>query len=190
NIVVIAELSKTRFRGQYKQHLWNLYLQYINRYIIKKHHQEVSLHFTSYLNEHKVLPIQNWKQVNDLSSSFSLFVGEEFKGGCPFDKVAKMMQELGVLPSRDEDYTVYYHNALSRIDPDFKDIAQSYFNSLLKSRRTLRTCCSLCNLFLKLQRWNLSQGFSLNPLLLSRDEIIEFIEENNSVETMWFNTLY
>lgn len=184
NITIIAELSKTRFRGQYKQHLWSLYLQYINRYIIKKHHQEVSLLFASYLNKHKVLSIQNWKQVNDFSSIFSLFVGQQFKGGCPFDKIAKMMQELGVLPPRDEDYTAYYHNCISKLDPKFQETAQSYFDSLLKSRRTLRTCCSLCNLFLKLQRWSSSQDLSLNPLLLSRTEIIEFIEENNSVETI------
>lgn len=184
NITIIAKLSKTRFRGQYKQNLWNLYLQYINRYVIKKHHQEVSLLFATYLNENQTLTIQNWKQVNDLSINFSLFVGKEFKGGCPFEKVAKMMQELGVLPPRDEDYTVYYHNAISRIDPDFRDITQSYFDSLLKSKRTLRTCCSLCNLFLKLQHWSSSKDLSLNPLLLSRAEIIEFIEENNSVETI------
>ena len=48
--------------------------------------------------------------VNNLSVSYSAFIGKEFKGGCPFDKVGKMLQELGVLSYREDDYNTYYAN--------------------------------------------------------------------------------
>ena len=151
---VVERVSKSyQIKFSYNQELWSLYAKYLDRFIIKNHHQKVSLGYRHYLSMHTVPTIKNWQDVKDLSIKFEDFMDGLFKGGCPFGKTAFMLVELGVLPTREEDHSVSYHNHLKSLDDDFLPVARKYFQTLLKSKRTIYTCANYCRIFRDLQTW-------------------------------------
>ena len=104
-------MSLAQITVEYNQYLFSLYLQYINRYYLKYPILKQTEDLLIYLAETQIAPFTTWEKIYHESRLFS----QQYKvvmglTGCPFIKIGKMLNELGVLPPKSEDFSQYYRS--------------------------------------------------------------------------------
>lgn len=129
------------FKWRYNQHLFSLYLKYINRYKIRGRHIKTTKFLIKFFGEKEISVMKSWIDVWKLRQEFLYF--SELKtitaGGCPIEKIAYVLQELGVLPIREEDHKIYVETALLRATRDFAKLIREYFYDLRCQKRSWRS---------------------------------------------------
>ena len=185
----ISKLSENfRAKTNYNSYLLDLYFKYISRYSINHRHIKVTEKLKEFLRVRSVTTLKNWIDVKKASEDFKKYTGYSSKGSCPFIKIARMLQELNVLPIRQEDYAIAYDHSIERLPASFKDMAILYFNTLKKRKYALTSLVSYANLFDNLQKW-LQRYYATNNILnVSELMLIDYFNqiqsEHNTIRSM------
>jgi len=103
-ILVLNELIKD-FKGltPYNTQLFQLYFTYIQRYRLSYPIKNQAIHLMSLLEKDHIAHIKSWFDIYCLSDAYLAYRSQSTAKGCAFVKIGKMLQELGVLPPRDDE---------------------------------------------------------------------------------------
>jgi site-specific recombinase XerD len=125
----------------YNQYLFGLHWRYLNRYQIRGQHYHSTKLLMRFLQSEELKPMRSWADVARARLKFMAFheLKKTPEKGCPLEKIAYVLQELGVLPLREDDHAIYVERALARADRAFASIAHEYLQVIRKQRRSVRT---------------------------------------------------
>ncbi len=155
---LVAEVS---FKWTYNQHLFTLYLKYISRYRIRGRHIRTTKLLIRSLEEKEIKVMKSWLEVWKVRRAFMQH--HDLKrlpaGGCPIEKIAYVLQELGVLPIREEDHKIYVETSLLRADPDFAKLIREYLLDLKRQRRSWRSLHTTFRMVHDFYLWQVAKGF-------------------------------
>lgn len=137
----VALVAATKLPWDYNHHLLGLYIKYINRYKIKGRHLRSTKLLIQFLESTELKPLRSWLDVGRCRRAFMQFhhLTKAPHGGCPIEKIAYVLQELGVLPVREEDHTIYVETALEGADKKIALIIREYLQALRGQRRSHRS---------------------------------------------------
>lgn len=156
----VALVVGVSFKWRYNQHLFSLYLKYVNRYKIRGHHIRTTKLLIKFFSEKERSILKSWLDVWKLRKEFLYF--NEIKtiptGGCPIEKIAYVLQELGVLPIREEDHKIYVETALLRAAPAFAKLMREYFYDLRRQKRSWRSLHSTFKMVHDFFLWQMERG--------------------------------
>ncbi|MCK5537502.1 MAG: site-specific integrase [Bacteroidales bacterium] len=88
----------------YNQQLSKLYYSYITRYRLSYPLKNQLKHLLCVLEKEKITTIKSWQHIYCLSDSYLIYQPNSNAKGCAFIKIGKMLQELGVLPPREDEW--------------------------------------------------------------------------------------
>jgi site-specific recombinase XerC len=74
-------------------------------------------------------------------------------GGCPIEKIGRMLQELSVLSIREEDSEIYLLREINNWNIDDQALAKKYVESLRKNRRTTESARYTLNMIRSFIEW-------------------------------------
>ncbi|MDD4975697.1 MAG: hypothetical protein PHY93_15175 [Bacteriovorax sp.] len=169
--------SLAKIEVEYNQYLFNLYLQYINRYYLKYPILKQTEDLLIYLAENRIAPFTSWERIYHESRLFD----QQYKvvmglTGCPFVKIGKMLNELGVLPPKSEDFSQYYIRILKRF-PSEKLKTIERFILFKKNKHLLdKTIILRLEFLLYFQQWSSVDIYSLNTVDIQNYYI--FLKDN------------
>lgn len=120
--------------SDYNKHIFNLYLTYIRRYKLQYFHMKQASELSKILTEISLEKILKWEDVYTLHSKYKLFQAR--KRGSAFLKVGYMLQELGVLPPRSEEFSHRIKRQLAAFDSESMKIIVPYIHMYKTSKRS------------------------------------------------------
>jgi site-specific recombinase XerD len=161
----------------YNAHLWDLYLTYIRRYQMTTFHMSASILFARYLERDGVPALVTWRDIIHQSKAFESFAGRKSRGGCPIEKIGRMLQELGVLGIREEQREVYYENEFNRCDESLRTLMTPYLAVYLKGRRSYSSALMFVRTAHAFQKWLISQGGSGDLRLARGPQVLGYLDE-------------
>lgn len=163
--IKLWEKESDKLQG-YNREIFKLYLRYVGR-----HHidgmilKDTELFFDFLLQRPDVSTARTWLDIAQISNDIKIFAEKKssFKRGCPAIKVARVLQELGVIPIREEDYAlVGTQRKIHGLDEDLVRPLGRYVEYLRKARRSESTICAVVHGIKKYHSWLKSSGdFSL-----------------------------
>ena len=118
----------------YNQQLFELYRKHVSLLTITSKHIEMADAFMKYLATASIPAIRSWKEALALSQQFLNSQKQELRAPCPIMTVAKMLEELGVLPIRQIDREIHLEKIYSRCDADTAFALRRYSEHLLRIR--------------------------------------------------------
>ena len=179
----LSKLTETiEVKTNYNEYLLSLYFKYINRYVISKYHVSESNKFKEYLKVTSIPILKTWPDIKKRSIEFEIFNKDFFKGGCPFIKIGKMLQELNVLPVAQQDHLIGYENATERLSISFRKVAVEFFDILIKRKYALCTCITYANILDQFQKWLQENHNTENVLMASNLILKDYVDQIKSKE--------
>ena len=164
------------FKWRYNQHLFSLYLKYINRYKIRSSHIQTTKLLIKFFGEKELPVMKSWIDVWKIRREFLHF--NELKtiptGGCPIEKIAYVLQELGVLPIREEDHKIYVETALLQTAPDFEKLIREFFDDLRRQKRSWRSLHATFRMVHDFFLWQAERG-SRDIFTASEQDALDYI---------------
>ncbi len=153
-------INSFKIRTDYNQHLFSLYLKYVGRYKIRGAHLRSTKLLAQFLESRNLKPIRSWLEVAKTRELFMQFHHLENvpSMGCPIEKIAYVLQELGVLPLREEDHVIYLERALGRADAAMADLLREYLRAIKRQRRSTRSLHGTFNMINDFYLWLKSRG--------------------------------
>lgn len=139
-------------KSVYNQKLYELYLKYINRFLLQTEHYRATITLQQFLSENEISPLRSWTDVTLLSRDFKERYGVKM-GGCPIEKIGRMLQELSVLSIREEDSEIYLLREISNWNIDDQLLAKKYVESLRKQRRTIESAHHILKIIRSFVEW-------------------------------------
>ena len=146
----------------YNREIFKLYLRYVGR-----HHvdgmilKDTGLFFNFLLQRTDMPTARTWFDIAQISNDIKIFTEKKssFKRGCPAIKVARVLQELGVIPIREEDYAlVGMQRKIDGLGEDLVLPLGRYVEYLRKARRSESTICAIVHGIRKYYDWLKSSG--------------------------------
>jgi site-specific recombinase XerD len=120
---------KYKFKSEYKNYIFDLYLTYIKRYRLCYFHvKQVNL-LKELLLKKPFPTILTWSQVYKLSEQYKLYHSSKTNKGCAITKIGYMLEELGVLPPRGDELSNSINRLFNLFDDDLKEYIQQYLNA-------------------------------------------------------------
>lgn len=172
----VALVADVGFKCRYNQHLFNLYLKYINRYKIRGRHIRTTKLLIKFFGEKELSVMKSWIDVWKIRRDFLHF--NELKtiptGGCPIEKIAYVLQELGVLPIREEDHKIYVETALLSTVPDFAKLIREYFYDLRRQKRSWRSLLVTFRMVHGFFLWQVERGVT-DIFTTSEQDALDYI---------------
>jgi site-specific recombinase XerD len=105
----------SKMKDEYNKYLFRLYLQFIRRYHFNLYIIKQAESLLEYLSIKIIIPLTTWEDVHSESRIYrNQYPGKKGVTGCPFIKIGKMLNELGVLPAKSEDYSQFYIRVLNK----------------------------------------------------------------------------
>jgi hypothetical protein len=123
-----------RDTSSYNRHLFDLYVQYVKCYRLTEHHLATTKSLIAYLESKPMPVIRSWSDIAAVSKDFADKQKRPIKRGCPFFKVGKTLQELGVLPNRQTDKEALIETLYKRCDPETAQMLRGYCKQLIKMK--------------------------------------------------------
>jgi integrase len=117
-------------KSEYNKNLFDLYNTYIKRYRLSYSIKNQAIKLCEVLESERIPIIKNWYDIYSLSGLYKLYQAKSTAKGCAFIKIGKMLQELGVLAPREDEFERQIQNQLSCFS-DQKNY-ELFINSLLK----------------------------------------------------------
>lgn len=122
-----GEVPPSKIKNEYNKYLFRLYLQFIRRYHFNFHVIKQAESLLEYLSAKTIIPLTSWEDVHNESRVY----GDQYPGrkgvtGCPFIKIGKMLNELGVLPAKAEDYSQFYIRVLNKFPLEKLEIIKRF----------------------------------------------------------------
>ena len=143
---LLTELKQTfQAKSPYNQQLFDLYTRYIERLMLQSSQHRATLRLKEFLESKEIPVIRSWTNVVKISKEFSGFTGGTSHAGCPFVQIGRMLQEIGVLPIREEDFEIYLLRVLARLGPEERPILTRYSQWQLKFGRTHHSAVASIN---------------------------------------------
>jgi site-specific recombinase XerD len=139
-------------KSPYNKKIYELYLKYINRFKLKTGHYRGTIKLQKFLTETEVTPFKSWTDVTLLSRKFKELYGET-PCGCPIEKIGRMLQELSVLPMREENLEIYLLREISDWNINDQDLAKRYINVLRKHKRTINSARQALRIIRSFTEW-------------------------------------
>jgi len=120
------ELSKNELiTNEYSLYIFDLYLNYTNRYKYKSAILKQANNLLGYLSLTPIKTLKNWKEIYAESDKYCASYKENKKvTGCPFIKIGRMLTEIGVITSRYEDRSHYFGKLLKRFSSNLTAITE------------------------------------------------------------------
>ena len=131
-------VAQYRAASPYNQHLFELYRKHVSLLIITSKHIEMVEAFMNFLAARPIPAIRSWTEVLGHSQEFLSSQKQELRAPCPIMTVAKMLEELGVLPIRQIDREIHLEKLYSRCDSDTAFALRRYSEQLLKMKCSRR----------------------------------------------------
>ncbi len=155
-----ALVATASIKWEYNQHLLGLYSKYITRYKIKSRHVQVTKLLIKFLMASEIKPLKSWLDVGNARRAFMQYHGltKAPAGGCPIEKAAYVLQELGVIPIREEDRTIYIESAIKSADKKIAVIIREYLQSQRHLGRSNRSLHSTFSMIHKFHLWLVENG--------------------------------
>ena len=155
-----ALVSAASIKWEYNQHLLGLYSKYITRYKIKGRHVQVTKLLIKFLMASELKPLKSWLDVGKARRAFMQYHGltKVPTSGCPIEKIAYVLQELGVLPIREEDHTIYIESAIKSADKKIAAIISEYLQSQRHLGRSNRSLHATFSMIHKFHLWVVENG--------------------------------
>jgi len=126
----------------YNRDIFKLYLKYISRYHLDSVLFKETTIFFNYLQDKTDLPIiRSWSTALELSANLKKFNPEKnsFIKGCPIIKVANVLEELGILPIREEAYGFKINERIEKLHEDLVQPVHRYVDLFRKTKRSEKT---------------------------------------------------
>ncbi len=169
------ELSFTKPASQYNRYLFELYLTYLRRYRMSYDHLRPTKLLADFLSKHQVATIRTWNDVYKLSKAYPLTrrPGKSTNdNACAWTKIGYMLQELGVLGPRSEEYQHRINALTDNMDSKTASHVLALTKQLKKSGRTDATLTRYLTVLNSLAHW-LSELDPQETLLLANQSSIE-----------------
>jgi integrase len=168
--------SDFRPKSSYNQHVFGLYMTYIRRYDLRYFHVQQAKRVAKVLECDEWQAITRWSDVAKLSRQYKLWHGNRGEVGCAVIKIGRMLEELGVLASKNQDLQIEIDHLLSRIRLPTREWAESFIVWLRKSGRTDSTIVNNLRAIGSFERWLESVYPGLGLWSVSESKVIEYLE--------------
>ncbi|MFA6190694.1 MAG: hypothetical protein WC711_04280 [Candidatus Staskawiczbacteria bacterium] len=164
--VKIEDVSNlVQIKDEYNQYLFGLYLQYVNRYYLKYPILKQAEDLLKYLTVNQITPFTTWEKIFDESMLYR----KQYKvinglTGCPFVKIGKMLNELGVLPPKSEDHSQFFIKILSKFPLEKRETIKRYI-VFEKNKKILdKTVRLRLDFLFYFQQWSSVDIYFLNAI--------------------------
>ncbi len=137
----------------YPQLIFELYLTYIRRYNLKYHHLRQAKKLRFILETDPPEPFKSWFQVYQYDEKYPLPHKPGNKKGHAILKIGFMLQELGVLPPREEELGRQLENLLATFTAKDRQWLEPLLESLKTRRREQATLRHLLGTLRDFRRW-------------------------------------
>lgn len=149
--------------SEYNSHLFQLFTTYTRRYRMTYSHLKTTQRLSSILKKSPISTIQSWGQIYQLAKKYPLKSrmrgNRDRDNGCAWIQIGYMLQELGVLGIRSDEYQHRIPKLIENMDPETSKQVLLFLNDFKRKGCTDSTLHRyLCNLS-SLHHW-LSE---LNP---------------------------
>ena len=148
-------------KSTYNKSLYELYLKYINRFMLQTEHYRATLKLQKFLSEKEIPPLKTWTDVTLLSRRFKEIHGQ-ILGGCPIEKIGRMLQELSVLSIREEDPEIYLLREINVWKANEQSLAKRYVQVLRNQKRTVASARGTLTMIRAFNEWLESEGTGAN----------------------------
>lgn len=164
-------------KTEYNKYLFELYLIYIRRYRISYYHKIQSKKLADVLSQDPWSTINNWNDIYILSKKYWLLHDNGRGNGCAVKKIGFMLQELGVLKSKDEDYRYSLEQMLFRFKPPLYEIIKNYSDWMEKSGRAECTIINNLRDLRVFNSWLIKLNPSLSMLTTNQATVTRYLED-------------
>ena len=159
----------------YNRYLFQLYLTYVKRYRLSYFHIRQAKRLKVILETDSWSTIRCSKDVYRLSERYELAHPNGKDNGCAVKKIGYMLQELGILQSKDEDLSYSIEKLLDRFDGDFVDVGRSFAAWLIKSNRAEATIYNNLRQIIAYAEWLQKAYPNLSLNSTTEAKIIEYL---------------
>ena len=171
----LAELAQSfRAPSAYNQHLFSLYISYLKRHAVLEPHLAATAALISWLESRPIEAIRSWSDVAALSGEFHGQQEPAVLRGCPIEKIARMLQELGVLPLREIDREVQTEKLIDAC-PENSRILRRYYEQLKTIKYRSRSRYGTIRMLVEVQYWLRDHHPEHNLATVSREILAQYI---------------
>lgn len=169
----LSELEKPLTSNLYVPLLFGLYLTYIHRYNLKYHHLRQAKELRLILEKDPPETFKSWLQVYRYDQKYPLPHKPNTKKGHAVLKIGFMLQELGVLPPKEEELGRQLENLLTH----FCSLERRWLDPLLLSLKTRqREQATLRHLLGSLKNFKLWLGPLADLLTINQQTIEKYLQ--------------
>jgi hypothetical protein len=156
----------------YNQHLLDLYVKYLKRHKVTRQHRVSTQALMQWLESRPLPAIRSWSEVMALSEEFKKAKKLAPTSVCPFVKIGRMLQELGVLPIREIDREHQIEKLMGTCPEEISLIFRRYYAQLRKMKYRSISQYGTIRTLVEVQYW-LSQNRPEYSLLTVSAEILK-----------------
>lgn len=179
---------------EYRRHIFDLFLRYIRRYTIySAHNNEAKIFLTFLQTEKEITVLKSWPEVVKMSAEFKNFMKPlKVIQGCPLVKAGFVLQELGVLSIREDDYELNVDEQLLSLCQSLAVPLKLYVAYLRKRKRSKKNVFAIVARIKHFHDWlaaNHKVDFWLASEKMARDYLTslqkKFIREHQPLSAFY-----
>jgi len=172
-------------KSKYNQLIFELYLKYIRRINIGGPVRQQAFQFKQYLEQQIISPLLNWSQIYSESQRYLMTTPKLHCGGCPFRKIGKMLEELGVLSVQPDDCKMYFAKIKKEVSQLTNGTIDPFISYLKNSHRKLATTIRILQIIRDFAKWLRWQKdfylLEIHPIIISK--YADFLVSSNCKAT-------
>jgi len=175
-------------KTDYNLYVFQLYLAYITRYRLNYFHLRQMERLKKILEEDAWPAILCWNDVYKLSAKYDLRHPNKKHQGCAVRKIGFMLEELGILSTKDEDRTFSIEKIIDSFENQIKKDITAYVNWLNRSNRAANTIYGNLLHLSRYVNWMKTIYPELEPFQVSEIKIIEHLDDLRKLRKEGENT--
>jgi hypothetical protein len=125
--------------NEYNRQLFDLYLTYVRRYRLQYIHVKQAQALVNLLQTEKISALLTWAQVHHWYQKYPLPNSKSKNNGSAFYKIGYMLQELGILPPKEDERHLQFNNLLNVFNDKELKWIQSFLRDLKKTKPSQST---------------------------------------------------
>lgn len=170
-------LSQTyQAASPYNQHLFDLYIKYLKRSGIRREYVIATESLIKFLEKKPLPAIRSWHSVTALSKELTREQKPPLHIICPFIKIGRMLQELGVLPIRQLDKEVTLETIFSKCPEETSRALRRYSQQLIKMKCAMGGVHTMIYTIAKFQYWLTKYEPALSLFTLSEKTALAYLQ--------------
>ena len=150
--------------SEYNNHLFQLFITYTQRYRLTYSHLKTAKNLLHILKQNPIPTIQSWQHIYQLAKKYPL--KSRLRGrnnrdnGCAWIQIGWMLQELGILEIRSDEYEHRIPNLIKDMDFGTSNQVLQFLSNLKKKGCTDSTLYRYLTIFRSLHCWLLERASS------------------------------